>query len=103
MSYLREGDAVIKALKDERLEIVELCALGQMKAAQAHEAGNKFELAAWVVKYGCPKFREMSVDQIMESMSLDALQEIAEAVTDLSDLDAAKNSESTPGEDSSSP
>lgn len=100
MSYLKCGKEYIESL-DETIELVQLNALGQMKMMEAHKQENMFEATAIVVKYGTKKWRDKSVEEIMEELPLWSIQEIAEKVTSLSGMDEEKNSESDPRESSS--
>ena len=92
MSYLLDGKVTVK--KIGQVQIRELNAAGQRQMIKAHAEADMILAMAWAVKYGTVQFRENTPDEIMETLSLDQMQTIAEAVSDLSGLteDPEKNS-----------
>lgn len=96
MGYLKTGKALIERI-NETIELVEINALGQKHLLDAHTMGDMFTAAATAVKYGTKKWREKTVEEILDELPLEAIQEIADKVAALSEMgeDQAKKSEST--------
>lgn len=98
--YLKTKSVEIQSL-GKTIEIRELNAKAEHEMILAHNAGEPVRAAAVSVKYGWPgEVSEMSVDQIMEEFPRRIITEISEAVLGFSG-EQAKNSESTPGDGSS--
>lgn len=97
--YLKTGHI---DLNGESLEIVELNALGQKHMMEAHTKGDLFTAYAQVVKYGTKKWRDVEVEEILDSLPLVTIQEVADKILALSEIDASKNSVSGLSEGSSS-
>jgi hypothetical protein len=99
-SELKTEKVEIRSL-GRKLQICELSAKAQIEIMEAihMEQGLKSHFIA--CKYGVPEWNDETVDDLSINLPLRACTEIAEAIYKLSGIDAAKNSESVPSEDSS--
>ncbi len=72
----------------EALAIRELSAGGRralVEVTRSH-AGDAFLVAATAIKAGCPEFREMSLDEILDTLPAELLNDLATAVFALSGI-----------------
>jgi len=100
MDYRKSEKRRIENLARD-VDLIEMNVKGEAEMLQAHRDGDSLRAAAVTVKYGCKDFAEQSVDEIMDALPRRTVQELSQAILDLSGGDA-KNSESTPSESSSS-
>lgn len=98
MSYLKEEKVKIESL-NETLTLRELNAAGQIALMEAKD--TNFEGMFIACKHGVMEWAEKSVDEIKGMLTLRQAGEVSTAVFELSGVEV-KNSESDPGDDSSS-
>ena len=101
MNYLKRKVVRIESLNDE-IEIRQLSAKAQAEIIVAYrDEAHRYRAGFIAAKYGVPAWSDMSIDEISDALTMIQLNEINDAISELSGIDE-KNSVSTQSDSSSS-
>lgn len=93
MDYLKTAKVFIKSINEE-LEIRQLSAKAQTEIVAAYNGSDQTSAGFISLKHGVVAWKDKSIDEISDSLSMAQVNEINDAIAALSSIDE-KNSVST--------